>query len=149
MNKIILFIFTAICITLVAFLIFHNQPQKTGQACFGQNCFAVEIADTTAERELGLMYRQTLAEDKGMLFVYNNEDFYSFWMKKTQIPLDMIWIGQDNQVVFIKENAQPCPQQGDCPLINPDNAAKYVLEINAGLVEKFGIKTGDSVQINY
>ena len=95
------------------------------------------------------MYRQTLAEDKGMLFVYNNEDFYSFWMKKTQIPLDMIWIGQDNQVVFIKENAQPCPQQGDCPLINPDNAAKYVLEINAGLVEKFGIKTGDSVQINY
>jgi uncharacterized membrane protein (UPF0127 family) len=114
--------------------------------CIGKKCFRAEVVDTPMTREVGLMYRTHLDEDRGMLFVFEKEDLYPFWMKNTLIPLDMIWINQDRKVVFIYRNATPCGE-GECPPLYPDANAKYVLEVNAGLSDRYGIKVGDEARI--
>ncbi len=119
---------------------FNNQIKL---ACFGENCLKVEIADTDIERETGLMNRNSLDRDRGMLFVFEKEDIYGFWMKDTLISLDMIWITENNEVVFIKENAKPCNE--NCEIFIPDKNAKYVLEINSGIAKELDIKEGDKV----
>jgi hypothetical protein len=92
------------------------------------------------------MNRTHLDADKGMLFVFDREDVYPFWMKNTLIPLDMLWIDSNNRVVYIVRNAQPCVSD-PCPIINPGKKAGYVLEINGGLANTSGIKEGDNVTI--
>ena len=87
------------------------------------------------------MDRPNLARDSGMLFIFNEEKIYPFWMKNTLIPLDIIWIDSSKKAVYIKHSAQPCGA-GDCPNITPDKPANFVLEINGGLCEKLGISEG-------
>ena len=104
--------------------------------------FQVEIADTPGKRETGLMYRNELAEDRGMLFVFPDETVLTFWMKNTPIPLDMIFIGSDLKIVGIVRNAVPFtlnPRAVDAP-------SRYVLEINGGVAQKRGIETGDKMR---
>jgi len=125
--------FFAICEVLIA---------PISNVCFEQDCFSVEIARSAAEFEKGLMFRQSLPENSGMLFMFGAENIYPFWMKNTWIALDMIWIDNSSKVVFIKQNAQPCAIE-ECGNIIPDKKAKYVLEINGGLTEKLGIEVGD------
>jgi poly-gamma-glutamate synthesis protein (capsule biosynthesis protein) len=119
------------------------EIEKEKSVCFAENCFFVEIADTPEKQTEGLMYRDSLAKDRGMLFVFDKEAIYSFWMKNTLIPLDIIWLNGNKEVVFIKNNAQPC--QDECPAIKPDAEAKYVLEINSGLANKINLKIGDKL----
>lgn len=95
------------------------------------------------ERSRGLMYREGLDSDKGMLFIFEKEGEYPFWMKNTLISLDIIWINENKEVVFISENAQPCSEEYSCPSISPGKNAKYVLEINGGTSERIGLKIGD------
>lgn len=114
-----------------------------GQVCFGQKCFSVELAKTDAQRGRGLMFRKELNKDAGMLFIFNKEGIFPFWMKNTLISLDIIWINAENKVVYIKEGAQPC-RTLICQSLLPSVYAKYVLEINAGLVNECKIKIGDS-----
>lgn len=129
-------------------LLSPNTPQSPeNQVCFSTNCFSVELAKTNAEREKGLMNRKELDKNKGMLFIFGNEGVYPFWMENTLIPLDMIWIGQNQEVVFAAQNVQPC-KTFICPITNPGVKAKYVLEINAGLVQKLNIKIGELVQVS-
>lgn len=114
----------------------------TMPVCFNERCFNVEVASTLAARTKGLMYRQNLADDAGMLFVFGSEDVYPFWMKNTFIPLDIIWIGENKEVVYIAKNVQPC-KTFICPSVSPARRAKYVLEINAGKADEAGLKVGD------
>ena len=137
--KFLIFIFVCVVIILVSL--------KHPQVCFKQNCFDVEIANTDIRRAQGLMGINSLDENKGMLFVFNKEDNYSFWMKNTLIPLDIIWMDKGGKVIFIKENAQPCTND-NCPYIISDTKAKYVLEINAGKAGEINLKTGDNLDIN-
>jgi len=123
-----------------------NQNSQN-QVCFGSHCFFVELAKTNAEKEKGLMSRTQLGKNNGMLFIFDKEDVYPFWMKDTLIPLDIIWIDSNYRVVFIGQNTQPC-KTFICPLINPLVKAKYVLEINAGLCEELGLKIGDKFKLN-
>ncbi|MFA6097472.1 MAG: DUF192 domain-containing protein [Candidatus Paceibacterota bacterium] len=128
---------------------FFWEPEKKDRlpsVCIENNCFSAEIADTSQERERGLMNRVALKENGGMLFVFEKEDVYKFWMKNTLIPLDMIWIGNDNKIIFIKENAQPCKTEA-CESFGPDGKARYVFEINGGLAKLRGINVGDTVEI--
>lgn len=106
--------------------------------------FRVEIARTEPEREQGLMYREHLAPDAGMLFIFERPAPLTFWMKNTFIPLDMIFIGADRRVVGVVENAEPRT------LIARRVAglSRYVLEINGGLSAKLGIQTGAVVGFN-
>lgn len=121
------------------------------EVCFSPptgGCFEVEVAESSRELEKGLMFRKSLDQNKGMLFIFEKEENHPFWMKNTFIALDIIWLESNRKVVFLKENAQPCLQK-DCPLINPGVNAKYVLEINAGLAEKIGLRIGDGLDFNF
>lgn len=103
--------------------------------------FRVEIARTEPERSKGLMYRQSLAPDAGMLFIFEHPAPLTFWMKNTLIPLDMIFIDGDRHVVGVVENAEPLTQTGR----RVDGLSRYVLEINGGLSAKLGIQAGAAV----
>jgi uncharacterized protein len=102
----------------------------------------VEIADTAAARELGLMYRQHLAEDAGMLFVFKQPQQLTFWMKNTEIPLDMIFADADGNVVGIIADAEPFSERQ----LSVDGNSQYVLEVNGGFAQRHGIKPGDRLQ---
>ncbi|MFA6073801.1 MAG: DUF192 domain-containing protein [Candidatus Woesearchaeota archaeon] len=115
--------------------------------CFSSKCFKVEKVSTKEDLSKGLMYRTHLNDDSGMLFLFEVEKIYPFWMKNTYIPLDIIWVNERQEVVFIYTNALPC-NDSICIPIYPNSTAKYVLEINFGNVEKYNIKIGDKVKIN-
>jgi uncharacterized membrane protein (UPF0127 family) len=107
----------------------------------GPQRFTVELATTPAQMELGLMYRQNLAADAGMLFVYPDEETVAFWMKNTLIPLDMLFIGADGHIRRIAERTVPL---STTPISSVD-PIRAVLEINGGTSERLGIKPGDVV----
>jgi hypothetical protein len=130
-------------ITVVIFLSNRNE-KKGSEVCFKDNCFDVELAINPESRSRGLMFREKLDPDKGMLFIFEKEGNYSFWMKNTFIPLDIIWINENKKVVFIANNAQPC-KDSVCPMIVPNESARYVLEINSGISEKIGLSAGTKI----
>lgn len=111
--------------------------------------FEVEIADSVEERAQGLMNRKSMLDNQGMFFIFPKPDNLTFWMKNTYLPLDMIFIDQDWQVVKIAKTAQPCLEEDDkkCPYYRSEVNAQYVLEIKAGLAENKGIKEGDKISL--
>ncbi|PIT94215.1 hypothetical protein COU00_00150 [Candidatus Falkowbacteria bacterium CG10_big_fil_rev_8_21_14_0_10_43_11] len=117
-------------------------PNGVKSVCFENGCFEVELAVAPTERALGLMYREKLPKNRGMLFIFPAEGLYDFWMKNTLIPLDIIWLDKDKRVVYANKNTAPCGQEL-CPTIKPDRQAQFVLEINAGLADRMGLKIGD------
>jgi hypothetical protein len=113
--------------------------------CIRGICFDAEIAVTAAERGRGLMYRDALEKDRGMLFVFPEEGRHRFWMKNTRIELDIIFIAADRRVVSISHRAQPC-RKDPCERYAPDGNAAYALEIAGGLASSYGFAAGDLVQ---
>lgn len=103
--------------------------------------FEVELALTQEEMSVGLMFREDMDDDKGMLFYFGQEREINFWMKNTFIPLDMIFIKADGTIHHIHENAVP----EDLTPIPSQGRVMAVLEINAGLSKKLGIQPGDRV----
>jgi len=101
----------------------------------------IEIAETDYETQTGLMYRNTMKEKHGMLFVFPDERIHSFYMKNTEIPLDILYIGADLKVKSIQENTVPFDETG----LSSKVPVQYVLEINAGLSQKWGLATNDSI----
>lgn len=101
----------------------------------------IEIASTDQQREQGLMYRDSLGADQGMLFVFPAEAPQAFWMKNTRIPLDILYIGANGTIVSIAENAQPYDETS----LPSQAPAQYVLEIPGGMCAARGIQAGDSV----
>jgi hypothetical protein len=94
----------------------------------------------------GLMYRDSLPADRGMLFVYGKEEKHTYWMYQTKIPLDMIWLDHGHKIVEIAANTQPCTTQAsDCPKYGGNQPATYVLEINAGAAAKNNLREGDFI----
>jgi hypothetical protein len=106
---------------------------------------SVEIAADPETRAQGLMYRDHIDPDKGMIFVFGRDDVFTFWMKNTRIPLDMIWIDANRRVAGIMENVPPC-KVDDCPTYGPGVVARYVLELGGGEAKKHNMKVGDVVQ---
>ncbi|MBI3631365.1 MAG: DUF192 domain-containing protein [Candidatus Staskawiczbacteria bacterium] len=149
-NKIFLvFISIFIFLILVSFLFLTKQPpKKWGRACFQEYCFDVKLAQNGIEKTKGLMFQKYLEQNKGMLFFFDKESIYPFWMKNTYIPLDIIWMNKNYKVVFISENNQPCKWH-NCPLIEPPTDAKYVLEVNSGIVQKIRLKLADELNLTY
>ena len=101
----------------------------------------IEVADDDAEREQGLMYRDTLPENAGMLFLMGTEETQSFWMKNTIISLDIMYADTDRRIVSIHENCRPYSLEQ----ITSAKPAVYVVEVNAGYTSKYGIKVGDVI----
>jgi uncharacterized protein len=103
---------------------------------------SVEIADNNQKRELGLMYRSQLDNDKGMIFVFPHPDELQFWMKNTKIPLDMIFADPDGRVLGIVANAVPYSEQN----VGVSGLSQYVLEVNGGYAAKHSITAGDRLE---
>ncbi len=106
----------------------------------------IEIANTVKEIQQGLMYRQKMDENKGMLFIFPNMQPRGFWMKNTLISLDIIYVDADKTIVSIQKNTTPLSEQN----LPSDNDAQYVIEVNAGFSDRYGLKAGDKVdfQVN-
>lgn len=109
--------------------------------------FAIEYAVTEAEKRKGLMERDYLEPEKGMLFIYDYEQPLSFWMKNTLIPLDIIYLNKEKKIVRIIDSAQPC-RTSICETYSSSAPCQYVLEINAGLSQKLGIKVDQTAVFN-
>ena len=106
--------------------------------------FYVEIADDDATRTRGLMFRDEMADNRGMFFIFRREEPRSFWMRNTRIPLDIIYLDRNLQVVSIVHNARPCRTR-QCPSYPSRGPSMYVLEFNAGLAEELGLERGDVI----
>jgi len=95
----------------------------------------------------GMMFRDSLAPDRGMLFMHREAGEYPYWMYQVRIPLDMIWMDPERRVVEIAAAAQPCKTEpGQCPTYGGHRRAQYVLELACGMAAKYGIKTGDTLE---
>ncbi|HEV7449525.1 MAG TPA: DUF192 domain-containing protein [Candidatus Paceibacterota bacterium] len=103
-----------------------------------------EVAQTPAERELGLGHRTSLKEGSGMWFVFDTDGLWAFWMKDTLIPLDMIWVNKSGVIVTIAHNVQPDSYPQAFP---PSAPSRYVLEVPAGFAQKHGIVEGQKVTL--
>ena len=132
---ILVFIFSSACAKVI-----------TKKVCIRNACINVEVADTDFKRQKGLMFRESLSDKEGMLFIFDAEEKYSFWMQNMLIPLDFIWISKDKRVVDISRDVKPCTDT--CDNLIPKEKVKYVLEVNAGLVNKHKIKLGDKVSLD-
>ena len=109
--------------------------------------FSVELVDTQDKRALGLMFRDSMPDDHGMLFVFPGETRRSFWMKNTRIPLDIFYFDSNLTLVSVAENTPPC-RSPECPTYPSDGPARYVLELNAGKAAELGAKPGDVLELH-
>ncbi len=104
----------------------------------------LEIADTEETRTRGLMYRNHLPEDHGMLFVFDEDDDHEFWMKNTLIPLDMIFIAAEGRVVGVQADAVPLSTAN----VGVGRPSRFVLEVPGGWAARHGVRTGDRVELD-
>ncbi|MFH1458435.1 MAG: DUF192 domain-containing protein [Candidatus Omnitrophota bacterium] len=132
-------------IYLFLFVLYGFLPAEAKEVCIKDACLEAEVVSTDLEKQRGLMYRESLAQGAGMLFVFEEEKIHAFWMKNMRFPLDIIWADADKKIVDIYENVSPCPQEA-CNNIIPKAPAQFVLEVNSGFVEKNKIKTGDFLE---
>ena len=105
----------------------------------------IEIADNTPERMQGLMYRKSMDENRGMLFIFQNNEHRGFYMKNTLIPLDIIFLDSAKQVLKIFKNTTPFSER----TLESGLPAKFVVEVNAGYTDRYGIKEGDMIKFSY
>ena len=148
--------FTIVLLTLVAFACKEKAAQaiKTEEIAFTKEGeveifkadsllvkLNVEVAATDYETQTGLMYRSSMEEKNGMLFLFDDVRMHSFYMKNTQIPLDIIFIDENWRIASFQENAEPMNENG----LSSQVPVQYVLEVNAGLAEKWLLEVGDSI----
>jgi uncharacterized membrane protein (UPF0127 family) len=101
----------------------------------------IELAESEYETETGLMYRDGMKAEEGMLFIFKDERLHNFYMKNTEFPLDIIFIDKNMKIASFQENAQPYSKT----LLSSQVPIQYVLEVNAGLAEKWLLEIGDKV----
>lgn len=147
MEKKEIIVIMVLFLLALSFSFYYNNFSNldVSEVCFPGACFVVEIADSNEERQRGLMFRETLDRGKGMLFVFEEEGKHVFWMKNTLIPLDIIWINSDMEVVYIT-NAVPCITE-ECLTYGPEEDALYVLEVNSGVSGEIGLEVGARIKL--
>ncbi len=108
--------------------------------------FQIEIAEDDAARARGLMFRDSMPADHGMLFLFDHPAVQTFWMKNTRIPLDILYFDENYKLVSVSERTPPC-QSDPCPEYPSSGPAQFVLELNAGTADKLGVKPGDVLKV--
>ncbi len=149
--KIILVLF-GLLLTIVGAIAFSQTYLKDGKLPFAKSPTAT-INKTSftliipKSPEIGLSDRSSLPENNGMIFVFDKADYHPFWMRNMKIPIDMIFINKDHIVTIYSNLQPPKSTEENVPLLRPDEPSDKVLEINAGLAEKYNFKKGDTVKI--
>lgn len=113
----------------------------------GGHRYAVEVADDDAERARGLMFRDAMADDHGMIFIHDAQEPQAYWMKNTRIPLDILYFDDDRKLVAQQRDVPTCSLGDACPSYPSNAPARYVLELNAGEAEK--LKLQDGAQLTF
>jgi uncharacterized protein len=121
--------------------------EETPSVCFDETCVSVELADTAESRQRGLMAREGLGADQGMLFVFPVSEPHFFWMKNMRFPIDLIWMSQDSTVTAVTSDALPC-ENAECRSFTAGGATRFVLEVPAGFVRAHGIVAGDTSDLD-
>src|SRR3989338_2758642 len=134
-----------LCLLLIVLSACKLQGEDGVVVEIGDKTWVAEIADTPAEQEQGLMFRQSMPLNRGMLFVFKDQQPRLFWMKNTLIPLDMIFIDANWRVVKLIQSAEHC-KEDTCPTYDSERPAKYVLEVNSGQIREKEVKIGARVQ---
>lgn len=148
-------ILTAVSLGLVIIIFYvFGHSRQPAQVCTanpangGANvCVNVEIVSGKKDTQRGLQGRKGLGHNRGMLFVFDHDDRYRFWMKGMKFPIDIIWLDRQERIVAIGENVPPCPAD-PCPVYRPPANARYVLEVSAGFGRAHGLKPGSHVRIS-
>lgn len=132
----------ALLLALIASGCNHQDASnlRTVDVTLGDRVFTLEVADNEAARRKGLMYRRSMPEEHGMLFVFEYSDVLKFWMKNTYIPLDIIFIDRYGTIVAIRQ-MKPLDETG----ASSGKRARFAIELNAGMAQKSSIKEGDKV----
>lgn len=138
-------LFRAILAGLLLLLVGACRAGEPWAEVGGQRYY-VEIADDDGERARGLMYRDELGANEGMFFIFPQSAPRSFWMLNTRIPLDIVYIDSNLEIVGWSLDTPPCRTRR-CPGYPSGAPAKYVLEVNAGEMARLGVEIGDSVRI--
>ena len=109
--------------------------------------FTVEVADSFMKIMRGLMDRERLPADGGMLFVFKRDRKYGFWMLNMKFGIDIIWLDKNYRVVYVWRNAMPCKSIFSCRTVKPDEDSRYVLEVRAGTASALRLRIGDRIRI--
>jgi uncharacterized protein len=135
----------AILVTLLyGYVSSFSASQPVWTAEFGGVSLTIQYALTEAQREKGLGGRETVPPDYGMLFVFPTDGYYRFWMKDTLVPLDMFWLNDQGQVVYIAHDVLPSSYPN---VFYPTAPARYVLETAAGFADSHNIATGTPLEL--
>jgi len=121
----------SVCLLVGAVAAALARPASIPLTLPSGKALSVEVMVTDADRQMGLMFRPSLPEDRGMLFVFGELDFHGIWMKNCRFPIDIVWLDESRTVVHVAEAVPPC-KADPCPVYQPLRKAAYVLELNAG-----------------
>lgn len=135
----ILALSVAYCTALADNAVPHCEYRCLVHDDYRRTCFTLEIADEPEERNFGLMMRELLAPRHGMLFDFEQTQTIGMWMKNTLIPLDMVFLDEQRRVVFVHRHAEP----HSLDIISPPMPVRYTLELNAGDIDRYGLRRGD------
>ncbi len=127
-----------------------NQPQilpVAARAFIRGEVIELEVAETPAQIELGLMFRDILPDDRGMLFIYKRASIARFWMKNVSSPLDMIFL-LEGEITAVLHSVPPCSGEM-CPVYGPESPVDMVIELRGGRSEGLGLAVGDRVEVEF
>ncbi|NIM91757.1 MAG: hypothetical protein GTO17_12520 [Candidatus Aminicenantes bacterium] len=137
------------------FLLFLILSILSGTAAFSRKYLKIflpdgssltaELALTDKERQEGLMFREKIDWDQGMLFVFKREGIHSFWMKNMRFPIDILWLDREKRIVHLEIDVPPCTKD-PCPSYSTSNSALFVLELKAGSVARHRLKLYDKIE---
>ena len=150
MNKIIIII--GLLLVVIAAVVYYQfsmnkQMQTDNEITINDHAFFVETVSDPQAQQIGLTKYNSIKEDQGMLFIFEQPGDYGFWMKNMQFPIDILFINNDT-IVTIVSNAEPAAADAENPTIyHADAPIDKVLEITAGLAEKYELKRGDKIQL--
>jgi uncharacterized membrane protein (UPF0127 family) len=113
----------------------------------GSEKFIAEIADTPEKRLTGMMFREFIPDDFGMLFIHETEEKQGYWMKNCRVPLDIIFLDKNKQIINIHFNVPPCKHE-PCKTYESERPAQYVLELRANRAKELNLKPGDTIFFN-
>jgi uncharacterized protein len=131
----------------IAVLVCSSCTARDPSVVLNGERFTVELAETSEKHALGLMFRDSMADDHGMLFLFPTESRRTFWMRNTRIPLDILYFDANLRLVSVAADTPPCRTQR-CPTYLSAGPAKYVLELNAGKAAELGVGPGDVLELD-
>jgi hypothetical protein len=131
-------------IAFIGFIFWAGSNFESKKIIVAGNNLRAWIADDPAEQAKGLSGKESMPDDRGMLFILPVKKITSFWMKGMKFPLDFIWL-DNSQIIDITPNVPPCKSEENCPTISPSAPINYVLEVNSGWVSANNVSIGQSV----